>query len=387
MHGDMGNEAVEDRGRRTISLPLLAIAAVGVAVLRGGSRSLPDKSSRLQIGPNSRSAPAEMGAQAPSKHPTRDMPPPWPWQISLRHWRAILARTYSEIDADRMMAVAAGVVFFILLAIFPGITTFVSLYALFADPATISNHLAGAAATMPTEAFNLLKGEVERVASKGAGTLGFASLVGLLFALWSANSGMKAIFDALNVANDETEKRSFVWLNLVSLAFTVGTIVIMLLAIGAVVLVPLLFGQIGVQDFTAVIVSFLRWPALFILLGAALSILYAYGPSKRNATWSWLTTGSLLATVLWLLVGGMFSWYLTHVADYSATYGTLGGAIGLMMWLWLGFLVVLAGAELDQEIAHEFASDAVDTKTDGNKTNPDGLTLRATQLNNDVLGG
>jgi membrane protein len=101
----------------------------------------------------------------------------------------------------------------------------------------------------------------------------------------------------------------------------------------------------------------LRWPVIFILLAAALSVLYAYGPSKPTARWHWVTTGSLAATLLWVLAGALFSWYLAHVADYSATYGTLGGAIGLMMWLWISFLVILAGAELDQEIAHECETD------------------------------
>jgi membrane protein len=347
--------------RRTISLPLLAIAAVAAVTLRSKLRILdakpqPQRGRRVPI-----SASAKSAAREGFDGPTHGWVPPWPWQISLRHWRAILARTYSEINEDRMMAVAGGVVFFILLAIFPGITAFVSLYALFANPATISNHLAAAADMMPTDAFNLLRGEVERVASKGPGTLGLASIFGLLFAFWSANSGMKAIFDALNVANDETEKRGFFRLNLVSLAFTLGTIAFMLLAVGAVVLVPLLFGQIGLQDFAGVVVSVLRWPALFILLAAALSILYVFGPSKPTARWNWMTTGSLAATFLWVLAGAIFSWYLAHVADYSATYGTLGGAIGLMMWLWISFLVILAGAELDQEIAHEFANDAVDS--------------------------
>jgi membrane protein len=348
--------------RQTISLPLLAIAAVGVVTFRSKLRILDEKPQPQRGSRVLRPASAKRAAKEDIDRPTQGAwMPPWPWQISLRHWRAILARTYSEINEDRMMAVAGGVVFFILLAIFPGITAFVSLYALFADPATISSHLAAAADMMPTEAFNLLSGEVERVASKGPGTLGLASIFGLLFAFWSANSGMKAIFDALNVANDETEKRGFFKLNLVSLAFTLGTIAFMLLAVGAVVLVPLLFGQIGLQDFAGVVISVLRWPALFILLAAALSLLYVFGPSKPTARWNWMTTGSLAATFLWVLAGAIFSWYLAHVADYSATYGTLGGAIGLMMWLWISFLVILAGAELDQEISHEFANDAVDS--------------------------
>src|SRR4029450_8969210 len=177
--------------RRTISLPLLAIAAVAAVTLRSKLRILdakpqPQRGSRVP-----RSASAKRAANEGSDRPAHGAwVPPWPWRISLRHWGAILARTYSEINEDRMMAVAGGVVFFILLAIFPGITAFVSLYALFADPVTISHHLAAAADMMPTEAFNLLRGEVERVASKGPGTLGLASIFGLLFAFWSANSGM-----------------------------------------------------------------------------------------------------------------------------------------------------------------------------------------------------
>jgi membrane protein len=359
-----------------ISLPLLAIAAVGSLFLRGNSRTLeaqpfPSRGRSESITPPTT---RRVAAALLDRVDQGEWVPPWPWQIPLRHWRAILARTYSEINEDRMMAVAGGVVFFILLAIFPGITAFVSLYALFADPTTISAHLAAAADMMPTEAFRLLRGEVERVASKGAGSLGFASIFGLLLALWSANSGMKSIFDALNVANDETEKRGFIRLNLTSLAFTLGTIAFMLIAVGAVVVVPLIFGQIGLQDLTGAIVSVMRWPVLFILLAAALSILYAYGPSKPTSRWHWVTTGSLVATFLWVLAGALFSWYLAHVADYSATYGTLGGAIGLMMWLWISFLVILAGAELDQEIAHEFKPDRAQRQSTDNApfTSPDG---------------
>lgn len=244
-------------------------------------------------------------------------------------------------------------VFYVLLAIFPGITTLVSLYALFADPATIHDHLAFAAVMMPSDSFNLLQGEVLRIASKGQASLGLASVVGLLFALWSANAGTKAIFDALNVGFDEVEKRSFVRLNLLSLAFTVGAVIALLVAVAAVVVVPLVLGSLGLQTVGEKLISILRWPVLFALVAMGLSFLYRFGPSPRPAKWHWFTVGSVCASFLWLIGSALFSWYLTNFADYTATYGTLGAAIGLMMWLWLSFVVILVGAKLDAEIAHQ----------------------------------
>lgn len=281
-----------------------------------------------------------------------------PWEIPWRGWRDILLRTYQEFNEDRMQLVAAGVVFFLLLAIFPTITALVSLYALFADTGAIHDALEAAAGIMPCDAFELLRGEVDRIAAKGSGSLGLTSAFGILFALWSANAGTKALFDAINVAYGETEKRGFIRLNLVSLAFTIGAIVFLLVAVAAVIVAPLVLGSLGFLDTGVRIIALLRWPILFILAVAALSLLYRYGPSRNQAKWRWLTVGSAVATFLWLVASVLYSTYLTHFTDYSATYGSLGAIIGLMMWLWLSVIAVLAGAELDAEIEHQTARDS-----------------------------
>jgi membrane protein len=156
-----------------------------------------------------------------------------------------------------LLALAGGLVFFVLLAIFPTIAALVSLYALFADPKTIADHLFALGSFMPPDSLQLLTEQVNRIASKSGGTLGITSIVALLIALWSANSGTKAIFDGLNVAYDEKEKRSFIRLNLIAFAFTIGAIVFMLLAAAAVVVVPLIFAAIGLQDIVAPLLSVL----------------------------------------------------------------------------------------------------------------------------------
>jgi membrane protein len=281
-----------------------------------------------------------------------------PLQIPSSGWRDILWRAYASVDDDRLLAVSGGVVFFVLLAMFPTITAFVSVYGLFATPASVRGQLVPLFGFMPGDAANLVIGEVQRIASKSNNTLGLASIGGLLFALWSANAGTKSVFDALNVAYGEKEKRSFIRLNLISFAFTIGALLFLLLAVGAVIVVPLILGNFGFLDTGEAILSLLRWPILFVLIAGALSLLYRYGPSRTGAKWRWLTVGSATATILWLIVSALFSWYLANFANYNGTYGSLGALIGLMMWLWISIIVVLAGAELDAEIEHQTARDS-----------------------------
>ena len=281
-----------------------------------------------------------------------------PWQIPWRGWKDIFLRTYKEIQEDRLLAVAAGVVFFGLLAFFPAVTAFVSLYGLFVDPGTIRDHLDLAASVMPAGAVQILREQVERIVSKPPSTLGFAFLVSIGIALWSANSGMKAVMDALNVAYEEDEKRSFIRLNLISLAFTIGGLIVLLLALSAVVVFPLILAAIGLTDWVQTIIWLIRWPVLlaFVILG--LAVLYRFGPSRREPKWQWVTSGSLFAATAWIVVSLLLSWYLQNFANYNATYGSLGAAIGFMMWLWLSSLVILLGAELNSEVEHQTARDS-----------------------------
>src|SRR5437588_2639286 len=281
-----------------------------------------------------------------------------PWQIPWRGWKDILLRIYKEIQEARLLAVAAGVDFFGLLAFFPAVTAFVSLYGLFADPSTIRDHLDLAASVMPAGAVQILREQVERIVSKPPSTLGFAFLVSIAIALWSANSGMKAAMDALNVAYEEDEKRSFIRLNLISLAFTIGGLIVLLLALSAVVVFPLILAAVGLDDWVQTIIWLIRWPVLlaFVILG--LAVLYRFGPSRRAAKLQWITPGSLFAATAWIIVSLLLSWYLQNFANYNATYGSLGAAIGFMMWLWLSSIVILLGAELNSEVEHQTARDS-----------------------------
>jgi membrane protein len=281
-----------------------------------------------------------------------------PWQIPGAGWKDILWRTYARIGDDRLLAVAAGVVFYGLLALFPALTAIVSLYGLFAKASTISEHLSLVSGVLPGGAVQIIEEQVNRIVAKGDTKLSFAFASSLAFALWSANAGMKAVIDALNVAYGEKEKRGFIKLNLVSLALTGGAILALLVALGAIVVLPLILSYIGLGGWTEILLRFLRWPVLLCLVILGLAVLYRFGPSRESPRWEWLTVGSGFAAVAWLVGSALLSWYLANFANYDATYGSLGAAIGMMIWMWISAIVILLGAELNSEIEHQTARDS-----------------------------
>jgi membrane protein len=147
-------------------------------------------------------------------------------------------------------------------------------------------------------------------------------------------------------------------LNLLSLAFTLVGIAALLWMVGAVVAFPLALDHLGLAPESKLIVSLARWPLLFLVLWAALGILYRFGPGRQQPRGEWLSVGTLAAALLWIVGSSLLSWYLSNFANYSATYGSLGAAIGLMMWMWMSAVIVLWGAELNSEIERQTALDS-----------------------------
>jgi membrane protein len=262
-------------------------------------------------------------------------------------WKETARRTLADFSRHRVMAEAAAVTFYSVLALFPAIAALVSLYGLFADPAFIGAQLGSMSAVLPGGAIQVIGDQMTRVADQGHGKLGLGLAIGLIVALWSANSGTKSLFDALNTVYGVNEERGFVKLNAISLTMTVGGIVFMIIAAGALIVLPTALGFAGVSGVIDWAVCILRWPALFLVVAVGLAVIYRYGPDRREAQWRWITAGSASATLGWLIVSFAFSWYAANFGSYNATYGSLGAIIGFMIWIWLSTTVVLAGAEID----------------------------------------
>jgi membrane protein len=281
-----------------------------------------------------------------------------PSEIPARGWKDILLRVYHGISENRILLVAAGVTFYALLAIFPGIAALISIYGLFADPASVANHLDTIESVAPGGAIDVLREQMTRLASQDGSALGVSFIVSLAISLWTANSGVKAVFDALNIVYGEEEKRSFIKLNAVTLLVTLGIVVFILLALAAVVALPVILKYVPLSGVIAFVLKIGRWPILFALVTLALAVLYRYGPSRTEPRWRWITWGSVFAAAAWLAASALFSWYVSNFGSYNKTYGSLGAIIGFMTWIWISITVVLVGAKLNAEMEHQTARES-----------------------------
>jgi membrane protein len=264
----------------------------------------------------------------------------------------IFLRVYNGISEDRIFANAAGVTFYSLLALFPGVAALVSIYGLFADPSIIVSHLDTISGFAPGGAVDVLRQQLTRLAAQGSTTLGVGFLVGLVISLWSANSGIKALFDALNAVYEEKEKRSFTKLNAVTLAFTIGTTGFLLIAIACVIALPVVLNFFPAARVSGRLLEIARWPILLVLVAFGLTLIYRFGPSRSEPRWQSITWGSAFAAILWLAASVLFSWYAANFGSFNKTYGSLGAIIGFMTWMWLSIIVVLVGAKLNAEVEH-----------------------------------
>jgi membrane protein len=280
-----------------------------------------------------------------------------PSEIPARGWKDILLRVYRNISDHRVFALAAGMTFYSLLAIFPALAALVAIYGLFSDPAAMKAHLDQVSEFMPSGAIDVARDQLTRVASKGSQTLGFTFAFGLAVSLWSANAAMKSLFDTLNIVYAEQEKRSFIKLNAISLTFTAAAVAFILVAIAAVAVLPIALEFVGLTTFMDLLLRIARWPALFIVLTIALALIYRFGPSREAPKLRWITWGSALSALLWLAASGLFSFYAANFGNFDATYGSLGAVIGFMTWMWISAITVLIGAELNAEMEHQTARD------------------------------
>jgi membrane protein len=248
----------------------------------------------MRLGPDTDKA-SRTGSQRRGDDRGRDAEAPT--DIPAKGWKDIVLRIYHGITEDRIVAIAAGVTFFVLLALFPGVAGLVALYGLYADPQSITQHLAAVSGILPEGGVQILREQVERLTSQPSQRLGFATIIGLAVSLWSANAGMKAMFDALNVVYHEKENRGFFRLNAVSLVFTLGAMLFVLLALATMTVLPVLLNELGLSRATELIVKIGRWPILFLLVTFAIALIYRFGPSRDKPQWRWITPGSIFAAV------------------------------------------------------------------------------------------
>ncbi len=277
-----------------------------------------------------------------------------PCIVHERGCRGAVLQLGRNIVRDRVFSLAAGVAFYAILAIFPALGAAITIYALFADATLVSAHLDLLAGVLPPGAAELLGEQMTRMGSAAGKTLGSTLGANLALSLWSANAGVAALFDALNIVFRQEEKRSFLRFYATTLLFTLVAVLFLALALGLLVVLPVALKFIGWEGSGPSVLAAARWPALFVGVLFVLMMFYRYGSgrnseSRKLAKWGWLSPGAVLAAMAWLLVSVAFSWYVASFDSYSRMYGSLGAIMAFMIWLWISSVVALLGAGIDAQ--------------------------------------
>lgn len=293
-------------------------------------------------------------ARGRSADKPRDIPAPG--------WRDILFRVKDRIKRDNLSIISAGVAFYALLAIFPGLIALIGLYGLAFDPHQITEHLSALTSILPGEAAGLIGDQLAEVATMEKTSLSVGAIVAVLVALWSASAGMRTLMTALDVAYAEDETRGMFRFYGTSLLLTLGAIIGGLVAIGTVVVVPVLLKFLGLSEAMENVLAYARWPLLAAVMLAGLAIVYRYGPDREKPQWRWVSWGAVFATLLWIIGSALFSLYVTQFGDYNKTYGSMGAVIILMTWFLLTAYVFLIGAEINAEMERQTEKDTTDAK-------------------------
>ena len=273
-------------------------------------------------------------------------------------WKEILIRTWRESSKDNVGVVAGGVAFYGFLAIVPLLGALVITYGFVADPATVVEHVGSMTAVLPRQVALIIGEQLLNAVQASGGKKGLGLLLALAIALWGARNAATSVISALNIAYEEEEKRGFLKVTIMALVMTTAAVAIGLLAIGATTVLGALHRFFpDTNPITLVLWRLLSYGLLALGAAAAIATLYRYGPSREKAKWTWITPGSLFATIAWMLLTFGFGYYVSNFGNYDTTYGSLGAVVVLLTWMYLSSYVLLFGAELNSEIEHQTAKD------------------------------
>lgn len=281
-----------------------------------------------------------------------------PGEVPARGWWDVAVRVKHEVDRDRLSIIAAGVAFYGFLAVFPALTASISIWGLVADPLQVEGQINAFGTALPGSARDLISQAAHAIVLGSDTGLGIGTAVSLLLTLWSANKGMKALVDGVSIAYNEHDDRSFLRANALTLGLTLGATVLFLIAVGAVVVTPIVLGWVGLDAFSEWLINIGRWPILAAGIVVALGLLYRVAPTRHAAKWRWVTPGSVIATVVWLVGSIGFSIYVDNFGSYDKTYGSVAAVAILLFWFYLSAYAILLGAEINAESERQTVRDS-----------------------------
>ena len=267
-------------------------------------------------------------------------------------WTELAKRTAKEIWADDLLNLAAQQAYYFFFALFPALLTFISIASFFPIENLVGEVVAVLGRFAPPDVLRIITEQIKQISQSGhGGVLTFA----FLLTIWSSSGAMVSIITTLNTAYDVTEGRPLWKVRLIAMALTLGMAFFILVSIALVLVGPTVGEQLAIKLYMRDVFKWawwiLQWPVVFALVATGIGLVYYFAPDAEQE-WIWITPGSVVATILWVVVSLGLKMYITYVGNFNETYGTLGGIIVLLTWFYLSGLAILTGAELNAELEH-----------------------------------
>ena len=290
------------------------------------------------------------------EHPGRNAPTPL--KIPARGWLQIGKRVWRQVGKDNVQIVAAGVAFYFFLSLFPAITAFLSLYGLIMTPAKAAEQVSQLQPLIPSESYQVIADFADALTKSESPSLGWGVVLSILLSVLSANKGTNALFVGLNIAYNQSDSRPFLRRTFLTLGVTLGAIVSGSLLLALVAVIPAIRTALPLPVMTDTVLNVLRWPLIVLLGLGTLAFLYKVAPNRTSPQWRWVTPGSIVAVLLWLLGSAGFGWYIESFGNMSKTYGSLAAIIVLMLWFFITAYAILLGAEINSESEYQTSCDS-----------------------------
>ena len=256
----------------------------------------------------------------------------------------------SAIAEKNLTLIAAGVAFYGMLALFPGLAAVIAIWGLLSDPHILLEQLQLVDSILPAEVTRLGESQLNALMNTSGDKLGWAGIISTMVAIWSARSGVAALMLGLNAIHGR-DNRSSLRHYLTALALTMALLGVSVVTLSAVVIVPIVLAIVPLGPMTSLLIEGFRWAAAIFVLLAGLAVVYRFGPNNRGERMKWVTPGAGMAVILWAVASYGFSFYLSNFANYNEVYGSIGAAIAMLMWLFISAFLILLGAVVNLQLS------------------------------------
>jgi membrane protein len=279
--------------------------------------------------------------------------PDTPTDLPRRSWLGTLRRTRKQFSADNATDWAAALTYYAVLSLFPAIIALISILGLVVDPATITRVITDVVSSLgPKSAADTFKGPIEQISSNRSGAL-LGLILGVAAALWTASGYVGAFMRASNVIYGREEGRPFYILRPLQIVVTLVLVLMAALVVLSLVITgpvaSAIGGAVGLGDAAVTAWNIAKWPVMLVVVMVMLAVLYWPSPNARPAGFRWVSPGSILAVLVWIVASAAFAFYVANFGSYNKTYGALGGVISFLVWMWITNCAVILGAELNAE--------------------------------------